>query len=309
MTLARYQHAGAAPVTALNGNINPSVTSFATLVGTGYPDGSVGLFVICVDPGTASQEKILCASRSGTSFTVPSGGRGYDGTVATSHSSGAVVTHVFAAAEADDDNSHIYVTSRNDHTQYALLAGATFTGVLDAGDGLVVAAGATVAGGATVTGGVATDTLLASSTVQATTGPAFDRHSLSTGANLGTSSTSPAEISSSLRCTVVVPASGMVRVTQAAVLAASSVVDGILYVSANGGSSWVTTGAYPFPTSTLTYTTVPASVLLSGLTPGSTVFQMGWAASTAAANAVQIFASLRNAAATGTWMLVEAIDT
>jgi hypothetical protein len=133
MTLARYEHTGAAAPTGLASGINSSATSFTTLSGTGYPTGAVGDFVIDIDAGTATEEKILCSARSGTSFTVASGGRGYDGTTAQAHSTGTTnVTHVFAAAEADDDSRHIYGNSgtpSDDHTNYALLSGARpFTG-------------------------------------------------------------------------------------------------------------------------------------------------------------------------------------
>ena len=119
MTLSRYVHTGAAPATGLASGISSSATSFTVLSGTGYPTGSVGDFVICLDPGTSSEEKVLCSTRSGVTFTVASGGRGYDGTTAASHSAGTTnVTHVLSAAEVDDTSAHIYDTTRNDHTQY-----------------------------------------------------------------------------------------------------------------------------------------------------------------------------------------------
>lgn len=122
------QHTGAAPATGLASAITASQTSFNILSGTGYPTGSVGPFVIVLDQGTASEEKVLCTSLSGTTITVASSGRGWDNTTASAHNAGTTnVEHVFAAAEADDDNSHIYTTSRDDHTQYAPVDGARAT--------------------------------------------------------------------------------------------------------------------------------------------------------------------------------------
>lgn len=132
MTLSRYEHTGNAPATGLAAGINSTATSFTVLSGAGYPTGAVGLFVICLDPGTASEEKVLCSARSGTTFTVQAGGRGYDGTTAASHGSGSTnVTHVLSAAEIDDDSDHIYTTTRFDHdTQYLRRDGSTaLTGV------------------------------------------------------------------------------------------------------------------------------------------------------------------------------------
>jgi hypothetical protein len=117
MTLQRLEHQGAAPVTGLASSINASATALTLVSGAGYPTGAVGPFVLAIDPGTGSEEKVLCSSRSGTAVVVTT--RGYDGTTATSHTSGTSnIAHVWTATEADDTNAHIYTTSRDDHTQY-----------------------------------------------------------------------------------------------------------------------------------------------------------------------------------------------
>lgn len=122
MTLQRFDHTGAAPSTTLASSMSPTDISFTTAAGTGYPTGAGGkLYVIAVDPGLPSEEKILCSARSGAVHTVSGGvaGRGYDGTTAQGHTAPtAVVEHVVAATEIDDDNDHIYTASRDDHTQY-----------------------------------------------------------------------------------------------------------------------------------------------------------------------------------------------
>jgi len=95
---------------------------------TNYPDGSVGPFYIVIDRGLVSEEKILCASRSGNVITVYNtgltNGRGADGTSVLSHSIGAGVEHVFTATDADEANSHIN-SSTNVH---GLSGGAAVVG-------------------------------------------------------------------------------------------------------------------------------------------------------------------------------------
>lgn len=77
-----------------------------------WPTGSSGNpFFICIDRGLASEEKILCSSRSGNTLTVynvgGTTGRGQDGTTVTAHSNNAAVEHVFTATDADEANSHV----------------------------------------------------------------------------------------------------------------------------------------------------------------------------------------------------------
>ena len=167
MALSRYEHTGAAPQTGLASGIGATDTTFTVNSGTGYPTGAVGKFVICLDANTASEEKILCSARSGTSFTVAASGRGYDGTTAASHSSGSTnVTHVLSAAEIDDTSDHIYTTTRDDHTQYAKADGTrSFTGLVTAPDftasGLTGATAASRYVGATTSGSPASGTFAA----------------------------------------------------------------------------------------------------------------------------------------------------
>jgi hypothetical protein len=124
LALQRISRTGAAPPTGLAGSVSAAAMSFGLTNTAGYPTGTGGPFVLVLDPGTTVEEKVLCASLSGTSVTVAPSGRGWDGTTAAAHSAGAGnVAHVFTAAEADDANAHIYVPSRDDHTQYALANG------------------------------------------------------------------------------------------------------------------------------------------------------------------------------------------
>lgn len=163
MALGRRHHSGAMAPTTLNGNISAGATSLVLAAATNAPSTPFG---IKIDAGTASEEKIIVGSLSGT--TASSLTRGADGSSAASHSSGAAVEHDFFADEADEANDHINTTSRYDHdTQYARRDGtvgggggsATFTGALSVATG-----GFTVsAGGASITGPI-----VGSSTVQGT---------------------------------------------------------------------------------------------------------------------------------------------
>lgn len=157
MTLSRINHLGAAAQTTLNGSITAAATSATLTSGTGYPTSN---FVIKIDAGTSSEEKILVGARSGTAISSLT--RGYDGTTAASHSTGATVEHDLAAVVIDDANDHIYTTTRDDHTQYLRTDGTrATTGAQTIGGALTVSSGgAAITGNSTVTG-----TLTVSSTI------------------------------------------------------------------------------------------------------------------------------------------------
>lgn len=80
-----------------------------------YPTGSVGPFFIVIDRGQATEEKILCESRTSNTITVYNdgitNGRGADGTTVVAHSVGAEVEHVFTAQDADEANAHVNASS------------------------------------------------------------------------------------------------------------------------------------------------------------------------------------------------------
>lgn len=176
MTLQRRQHAGAAVTTTLSGNISAGALSLTLASSTGWPDGSVGPFGIAIQtPAPPAQpttiEKILCTSRSGNVVTLQT--RGADGTSATSWTTGATVSHVFFGEEADDDNSHVYDTTRDDHTQLARTDGTrAFTGgvTINTGGLTVSGGGAAITGNETVSGtlGVTGATSLSTATASGT---------------------------------------------------------------------------------------------------------------------------------------------
>lgn len=136
MTGARKEWAGAAPQTTLSTSFSASVPgaagTFSVASGTGYPTGSyTGGFVVVLDLGTASEEKVLCSARSGNTFTIATAGRGWDGSTATSHAGGVTagtVDHTLDADTLTDVSAHVYDTTRNDHTQHPLLSILTTAG-------------------------------------------------------------------------------------------------------------------------------------------------------------------------------------
>ena len=96
------QYSGIAAQSALNVPITNSTLGFAITVVTGWPDGSIGNFVATIDPGQANEEKILCSSLSGSNITVVQ--RGYDGTTAQSHASGAIIIHTVSSIDLAEAN-------------------------------------------------------------------------------------------------------------------------------------------------------------------------------------------------------------
>ena len=77
---------------------------------TNWPTGTGGTpFYVVINRGTSSEEKILCASRSGNTLAVYDvglvNGRGSDDTSITSHATNSVIEHVFTATDADEANA------------------------------------------------------------------------------------------------------------------------------------------------------------------------------------------------------------
>lgn len=87
-----------------------SDASFTLADGSTFPDGSVGPFIVTLDPGQAAEEKCLITSRSGSVLTVASGGRGYNGTTAQVHGAGCVVYHTIDAQDLDEANQVAHQT-------------------------------------------------------------------------------------------------------------------------------------------------------------------------------------------------------
>ena len=99
----RRSYAGAAPACTLTNNVSSGDTSMSlTGTTTNWPTTSNGPFYMVIDPGLATEEKVLVASR--TSGSLSSITRGVDGTVAAAHTAGATCYPVFTAVDADQAN-------------------------------------------------------------------------------------------------------------------------------------------------------------------------------------------------------------
>lgn len=101
--MLRREFAGGVLKTQLTANISNSAASIIVIDGTTFPSGSTNPFAIVIGRGTASEEKILCSSRSANTFTVSS--RGYDSTSAVAHTAGEIVDHVLDATTIQDMNT------------------------------------------------------------------------------------------------------------------------------------------------------------------------------------------------------------
>ena len=96
------QYAGAAIQSALTAGISNSATSFSISPTTGWPDGSIGNFVLTIDPNSSSEEKILCSALAGGVITVVN--RGYDNTTAVAHTASSTVIHTITAIDIAESN-------------------------------------------------------------------------------------------------------------------------------------------------------------------------------------------------------------
>jgi len=104
--MLRREFSGSVLRTTLSANISNTDTSISVLDGSTYPTGASNPFVIVIDRGLSSEEKILIASRSTNTLTVNA--RGYDGTVGVAHTAGAFIDHVLDAAVIQDMNTTTY---------------------------------------------------------------------------------------------------------------------------------------------------------------------------------------------------------
>ena len=99
---------GGAQKTTLTAALTSSATSFSVVDGSSYPPGS-SPFVVVIDRGLATEEKILISSRVGNSFSALE--RAYDGSSAQTHALGAVVEHVLDAYTIEQANRYVNLQS------------------------------------------------------------------------------------------------------------------------------------------------------------------------------------------------------
>lgn len=118
--MARRNYAGGAVITTLASGISAVDLSITLSSSTGWPTGGAnGEFFVTIDADLPGEERILVASRSGSTLTIANTGkRGVDGTAATSHATGATIIHSFSGIDADEANRHVNDTTLDEHTQY-----------------------------------------------------------------------------------------------------------------------------------------------------------------------------------------------
>lgn len=127
----RREYASGKPTT-LAANISSVATTINITDSTGWPTGGTGNFFITIAANTANEERVLCSSRTGTIVTVASGGRGADGTVASSHSAGNDVWPSFSKTDADEANAHTSASSSSGtFTIHGLANGSAVVGTTD----------------------------------------------------------------------------------------------------------------------------------------------------------------------------------
>jgi hypothetical protein len=90
---------------ALGAGISNSATSiYLSATPVGYPGQYP--FTLCLDEGTSSMELVSVNSGAGTAGSPWQVTRGFDGTTAVSHSTGATVTHDFSAYDNATSRAH-----------------------------------------------------------------------------------------------------------------------------------------------------------------------------------------------------------
>lgn len=104
--MERREILGSVVETSLAANISNSDTTINVVDGSTFPSGSDNPFVIVINRGSSTEEKILVTSRTGNVLTVSQ--RGYDGVPASIHSSGESVDHVLDATAMQDMNKTTY---------------------------------------------------------------------------------------------------------------------------------------------------------------------------------------------------------
>lgn len=113
----RRQYAGAAFASVLTAELAASAGALTISCDnlTNWPDGTVGPFYVVIDRGLATEEKILCVTRTSNTLNVyddgVTSGRGADGTSIQAHTINAVIEHVFTATDADEANLHVNSSS------------------------------------------------------------------------------------------------------------------------------------------------------------------------------------------------------
>lgn len=108
-SFVRKSFTGGAAPTTLSAPLAAGATSVTVADGSSYPTGASNPFVIVIGRGTATEEKLLIASRSGNTLTVTT--RGYDDGTDQAHTIGEEVEHVLDASTIDQANRYVNLQS------------------------------------------------------------------------------------------------------------------------------------------------------------------------------------------------------
>ena len=98
--MASRYYSAIAQDTTLTSSITNTSTSMVVGATVGYPSTP---FVLAVDFNAASEELVLVTGISGTTLNI---NRGYNGTTAVAHNTGAAVRHVVSAQDLTDAQTH-----------------------------------------------------------------------------------------------------------------------------------------------------------------------------------------------------------
>lgn len=260
---------GVSVVDSLASGMGAGDTSFLFTDGSTFPTTN---FIVTVDQGKSSEEKILVSARSGTGGTVATGGRGYNGTTAASHLSGASVLHTIDQQDLDEANQVAHATLGAIAAKGDMLSGSAVNALVKTSvgaDGTVLQALASAPGG--VAWGAAAGTVIAQHQYAPST----------TSINLTASSFTPLD-ATNLTISFVVPASGQVTLKAslymfAQVVAGSGSTAQVLlrFLNHSGGSAVsspeavLQLGAAGGSTNVQSAGRVIYEALVTGLTPGA----------------------------------------
>jgi len=106
--MLRREFSGGVIRTLLAANVTISANTLTAIDGSTFPSGLSNPFIIVAGRTTLREEKILISSRSGNVFTVATNGRGYDGSVASTHNTTEFIDHALDASSIQDMNTTTY---------------------------------------------------------------------------------------------------------------------------------------------------------------------------------------------------------
>lgn len=122
--MASRYYSAIAQDTTLTSSITSTATTMAVGATAGFPSNYP--YVMAVDYNTASEELVLVTNAAGLTLTIT---RGYNGTTAVAHTTGAVVRHVIAAQDLTDAQNH-YAATSGTHGVTGAIVGTTDTQTL-----------------------------------------------------------------------------------------------------------------------------------------------------------------------------------